>query len=198
MKEQLANEKRNVFSIFDILGDMSKFQEFEGKEVAVIGGGAVGLDVVEYYAERGAKKVSIVEMQGELGKDLDLITKLAMMEIVEEYGVEVHVETKLTEVKENSFLVEKDGELLEIPFDLGFVCLGMRAEAPLIRELDQYAREDEAVLLNIGDSKVARRIMEGTRDARDILKTIEVLENTRTQKQLFEQSKMLQKATQTI
>lgn len=136
-------------------------------------------------------------MQGEIGKDLDLITKLAMMEIVEKFGVEVHVETKLTEVRESSFLVEKDGELMELPFDLGFVCLGMRAEAPLIRELDNYARSNGAVLLNMGDSKVARRIMEGTREARDILKTIEVLENTRTQKMLFEQTKSLQ-ATQTI
>lgn len=198
LKEQLENPQRKIFSIFDILGDMSKFQEFEGKEVVVIGGGAVGLDVVEYYAERGAKKVSIVEMQGELGKDLDLITKLAMMEIVKNYGVEVHVETKLMEVKESSFLVEKDGEQLELPFDLGFVCLGMRAEAPMIRELDNYARENNAILLNMGDSKAARRIMEGTREARDILKTIEVLENTRTQKMLFEQAKNLQQAAQTI
>lgn len=194
LKEQLDNENRSVFSIFDILGDMSKFQEFEGKEIVVIGGGAVGLDVVEYYAERGAKKVTIVEMQSELGKDLDLITKLAMMEIVREYDVEVLLETKLTQVNKNSFLVEKDGEMIELPFDLGFVCLGMRAEAPLVRELDIYARANNAVLLNIGDSKVARRIMEGTREARDILKTIEVLENTRTQKQLFEQTKSLQRA----
>lgn len=192
LPEQLASANRNVFSIFDILGDMSKFQEFAGKEIVVIGGGAVGLDVVEYYAERGAKKVSIVEMQAEIGKDLDLITKLAMMEIVEEYGVEVHVETKLMEVKENSFVVEKAGELVELPFDLGFVCLGMRAEAPLIRELDSYARQTGATLLNLGDSKVARRIMEGTREARDILKTIEVLEATRTQKQLFAEAKQLQ------
>lgn len=198
LKEQLDNPQRNVFSIFDILGDMEKFQEFDGKEIVVIGGGAVGLDVVEYYAERGAKKVSIVEMQGEIGKDLDLITKLAMMEIVEQYGVEVHVETKLMEVKESSFVVEKDGELVELPFDLGFVCLGMRAEAPLIRELDSYARANQAILLNMGDSKVARRIMEGTREARDILKTIEVLENNRTQKQLFEQTKQLQHTTQSI
>lgn len=195
LKEQLENKKRNVFSIFDILDNMSKFQEFEGKEIVVIGGGAVGLDVVEYYAERGAKKVTIVEMQSELGKDLDLITKLAMMEIINDYDVKVLVETKLVQVNENSFLVEKNGEIIDLSFDLGFVCLGMRAEAPLVRELDIYARENDAVLLNIGDSKVARRIIEGTREARDILKTIEVLENTRTQKQLFEQTKSLQQIT---
>ncbi|MCB5953456.1 FAD-dependent oxidoreductase [Enterococcus sp. CWB-B31] len=193
LHEQLENKNRKIFSIFDILNNMDDFQEFEGKEVVVIGGGAVGLDVVEYYAERGAKKVSIVEMQTELGKDLDVITKLAMMEIVEEYGVEAYVSTKLMEVNESSFTVETDGKTAELSFDLGFVCLGMRAEAPLIRELDCYARENGTVLLNIGDSKTARRIMEGTREARDVLKTLEVLETTRTQKQLYEQTKSLQK-----
>ncbi|MGC6768245.1 FAD-dependent oxidoreductase [Enterococcus sp. LJL51] len=177
LHEVLADESRQVFSIFDLLNNMDNFQEFEGKEVVVIGGGAVGLDVVEYYAERGAKKVSIVEMQPELGKDLDLITKLAMMEIVRDYDVQVYTSTKLTQVSKDHFTVElPNGEIKELFFDLGFVCLGMRAEAPLLPELQQYALENETELVNIGDSKVARRIMEGTREARDILKTIEKAE----------------------
>ncbi|MGK0551846.1 FAD-dependent oxidoreductase [Enterococcus faecalis] len=193
LQEQLAAFDRSVFSIADLLGDMEHFQEFDGQEIVVIGGGAVGLDVVEYYAERGAKKVTIVEMQGEIGKDLDLITKLAMMEIVKKYDVAVHVNTTLLEVKKQSFVVEKDGKQEELPFDLGFVCLGMRAKAPLLKELEHYAHQHEAILLNIGDSKVARRIMEGTREARDVLKTIEVLEKNRTKKELLAKAKQLQK-----
>lgn len=177
LHEQLAAADRCVFSIFDLLNNLDEFQVFEGQEIVVIGGGAVGLDVVEYYAERGAKKVSIVEMQGELGKDLDLITKLAMMEIVEKYNVEVYTTTTLTEVKKNSFLVKTaDGMLKELPFTLGFVCLGMRAEAPLYNDLRSYAEKNDCTLVNLGDSKVARRIMEGTREARDILKVIDQVE----------------------
>lgn len=177
LSEQLAKTSRHVFSIFDILNHMEDFQEFEGKEIVVIGGGAVGLDVVEYYAERGAKKVSIVEMQGELGKDLDLITKLSMMEIVNDYGVNVYTSTRLLEVKEDRFIVEKsDGKLEELSFELGFVCLGMRAHAPLLPELEGYAKKTNTVLLNIGDSKVARRIMEGTREARDVIEEVKLLD----------------------
>jgi len=90
-------------------------------------------------------------------------------------------------------VVEKDGKQEELPFDLGFVCLGMRAKAPLLKELEHYAHQHEAILLNIGDSKVARRIMEGTREARDVLKTIEVLEKNRTKKELLAKAKQLQK-----
>lgn len=193
LAEQLTQEKRNVFSIFDTLGNLNQFQDFSDKEIVVIGGGAVGLDVVEYYAERGAKKVQIVEMQNEVGKDLDIITKLAMDEIIEKYQVAVHVETKLVQVKKHSFIVQKPEGIQELSFDLGFVCLGMKAQAPLIQQLDSYARQSNAVLLNIGNSKVARRMIEGTREARDILKIIEVLEKTREKTQLLEQTKQLQK-----
>lgn len=188
LHEELARPERKIFSIFDLLNGMENFQEFSGKEVVVIGGGAVGLDVVEYYAERGAAKVSIVEMQHELGKDLDLITKLAMMEIVEKYKVNVYTSTKLTQVNEADFLVEDEtGRMRKLSFDLGFVCLGMRADAPLLSELQAYALSEDIPLVNIGDSKVARRIIEGTREARDILKTIEQLEDKRTRQALLQQ-----------
>ncbi|MDU5334083.1 FAD-dependent oxidoreductase [Enterococcus sp.] len=173
LHDELAKSERQVFSIFDLLENMEKFKDFVGKEVVVIGGGAVGLDVVEYYAENGAKKVHIVEMVDQLGKDLDVITKLGMMEIVRDYNVEVHTSTKLMEVQKDHFIVENsEGKQLELPFDLGFICLGMRANAPLIAKLTAYANHHDVALLNIGDSKVARRIMEGTREARDVTKVI--------------------------
>lgn len=172
LKEQLEKEDRTVFSIFDLLGDMENFQDFEGKRIAVIGGGAVGLDVMEYYAERGAKEVHVVEMQSEVGKDLDLITKITMMDIAKEHGAIFHADTKLIKVNGDSFLVEKDGKEEEISFDLGFVCLGMRANAPMMDELQQFVNKSGATLVNIGDSKRARRIMEGTREARDVINLI--------------------------
>ena len=180
LHEELAKVDRQVFSIFDLLGNMEKFQDFSGKKVVVIGGGAVGLDVVEYYAENGAEKVAIVEMVDQLGKDLDIITKLGMMELVTDYHVDVHTSTKLMEVQKDRFLVESPtGKIIELPFDLGFICLGMRANAPLMPELTTYAQQNDVTLLNIGDSKVARRIMEGTREARDVVKVIKNLDSQR-------------------
>lgn len=180
LHEELAKVGRQVFSIFDLLGNMEKFQDFSGKKVVVIGGGAVGLDVVEYYAENGAEKVAIVEMVDQLGKDLDIITKLGMMELVTDYHVDVHTSTKLMEVQKDRFLVESPtGKIIELPFDLGFICLGMRANAPLMPELTTYAQQNDVTLLNIGDSKVARRIMEGTREARDVVKVIKNLDSQR-------------------
>lgn len=56
-----VDKGENVYSIFGLLNNIDKFtsQNFEGKKIVVIGGGAVGLDVIEFFAERKAK-VSIV------------------------------------------------------------------------------------------------------------------------------------------
>ncbi|MGL4338154.1 MAG: FAD-dependent oxidoreductase, partial [Turicibacter sp.] len=71
-------ENSNVYSIFGLINQINSFTEFDGKKVAVIGGGAVGLDVVEFFSERGAH-VSIVERLPELARDLDFVTKVNMM-----------------------------------------------------------------------------------------------------------------------
>ena len=44
------------------------------KKVSIIGGGAVGLDVMEFFTERGAE-VSMVEMLPMIGNGLDPVTK---------------------------------------------------------------------------------------------------------------------------
>lgn len=175
LHETLKREDRHVFSIMDILNDMKSFEDFEGKRVVVIGGGAVGLDVVEHYATNNAKEVSIVEMQEHIGKDLDLITKISMDEMMTKHDVNQLTQSQLIEVHNDHFLVKRNNEIQRLDFDLGFVCLGMRAEAPLIGPLEHYALEHDIVLKNIGDSKVARRIMEGTREARAIATTIQAI-----------------------
>ena len=44
------------------------------KEIVIVGGGAVGLDIAEYFANRGASP-TIIEMMNQIGRDLDPVTK---------------------------------------------------------------------------------------------------------------------------
>ena len=46
----------------------------KGQKIAIIGGGAVGLDVKELFTERGAE-VTMVEMLPMIGNGLDPVTK---------------------------------------------------------------------------------------------------------------------------
>ncbi|WP_193437391.1 NAD(P)/FAD-dependent oxidoreductase [Sporolactobacillus pectinivorans] len=180
LHEELGKNDRHIFSVFDLLADLPKFSLFEGKTIVIVGGGAVGLDVAEYFAKRGAGSVSIIEMLPVLGKDLDLVTRVSMMAMLEKYKVNQHKETALVKVKADHFNVKKGSEETQIPFDYGFICLGMRSFNPLADELGTYCRGNRIESVTIGDSKAARRLINGTREARDILKTIKKVDALKT------------------
>lgn len=108
------------------------------------------------------------------GRDLDPVTKNDTKDMMAKHEVKQLTKTALLEVKDHSFLVKgADGERYELPFDYGFVCLGMRAQGQMYQELlDAFAGEDVEVL-NIGDSQRARRIIDGTQEGRNILTILE-------------------------
>ncbi len=75
LKDRIDNENHNIYSILGMISHINDFpQDLEGKKIAVIGGGAVGLDVVEFFAARKAD-ISIVEMMDQIGRDLDPVSK---------------------------------------------------------------------------------------------------------------------------
>ena len=136
-------------------------------------GGSVGLDVVEYFAPRGAK-CTIVDMLPQIGMMADPITKCSMRETHDKYGVKEYVNTALQEVKENAFTVKlPDGTIEDLNFDLGFNCLGMRANNPILAQLEEAFDNTDTFIYPIGDSVRARRIMEGTMEGRAILNVLE-------------------------
>lgn len=175
LKENL--EAGNVSTIFDMINNVidGKYSDdvCNGKKVVVIGGGSVGLDVIEYFAPRGAE-CTIVDILPQIGMLADPITKCSMRETHDKYGVKEYVNTALQEVKENSFVVKlPNGEITELAFDLGFNCLGMRANNPLLPELKEAFDDTDVAIYQVGDSVRARRIMEGTMDGRAVLNVLE-------------------------
>lgn len=172
LKEAMEKENSKVASIKEMIENIPNYPEdMTGKKVVVIGGGAVGLDVVEFFAPRNAK-ISIVEMQPVIGKDLDPVTKVQTSTLIEKHDVLELTNTALLEVKDNSFIVRRDGKEEELEFDYGFVCLGMRANAPVLKSLRENFDSSKVEIVNIGDSVRARRIIEGVQEGRNILNTL--------------------------
>ncbi|QPJ84940.1 FAD-dependent oxidoreductase [Sarcina sp. JB2] len=172
LKEAMEKENSKVASIKEMIENIPNYPEdMIGKKVVVIGGGAVGLDVVEFFAPRNAK-ISIVEMQPVIGKDLDPVTKVQTSTLIEKHDVLELTNTALLEVKDNSFIVRRDGKEEELEFDYGFVCLGMRANAPVLESLRENFDSSKVEIVNIGDSVRARRIIEGVQEGRNILNTL--------------------------
>ncbi len=174
LHENIDKEGGKVSSILNMIDHVQEYpQDLTGKKVVVIGGGAVGLDVVEFFAPRGAD-VSIVEMMPVIGNGIDPVSKVDINTLMKKYNVRQMPNTALKEVRPDNFLVEtKDGQE-ELPFDYGFVCLGMKAEHPVLQQLKEAFEDDDHIeIINIGDSVRARRIIEGTEEGRNILNTLE-------------------------
>lgn len=172
LHDTLGKPGSHVYSIFDMIQHVDQYPEdMTGKKVCVIGGGAVGLDVVEFFAPRGAE-VSIVEMLPAIGNGIDPISKVGTFALMDKYHVRQMPNTALKEVRDDSFLVETPEGKETLNFDYGFVCLGMKANTPVLAEL-QNAFGDEIEVINIGDSVRARHIIEGTDEGRNILNTLE-------------------------
>ena len=169
LREQLAAEDAPVYGIKDLMADIPSFDiDMAGKNVLILGGGAVGLDVVEFCAPRGAF-VTIVDMGPALGRGLDASTTASMNECMDKHGVKKMTSTALRKLNAHSALVTHEGAEMEVPFDLCFVCLGMKAYAPLWDALVEGFDGQHVELLNIGDSVRARRIIEGTDEGRHMV-----------------------------
>ena len=173
LKDRIDNEKHNIYSILGMINHINDFPtDLEGKKVVVVGGGAVGLDVVEFFADRNAD-ISIVEMMDQIGRDLDPVSKNDTKAMMKKHNVHQLTKTALLEVKDSSFLVKGDGEPYELPFEYGFVCLGMRAQGQLYQSLAEEFSSEDVEIMNIGDSQRARRIIDGTQEGRNILTILE-------------------------
>ena len=174
LHENIDKEGGKVESILSMIKHVPDYPEdMTGQKVVVIGGGAVGLDVVEFFAPRGAE-VSIVEMMPAIGRDLDPVTKNDTKCMMEKYNVNQLTSTALQEVKEDCFVVKSpEGEVYELPFDHGFVCLGMRAQSKVYEEVSKAYKDTNVRVENIGDSVRARRIIDGTFEGRNIIFTLE-------------------------
>ena len=66
-----------------------------------------------------------------------------------------------------------DDEITDLEFDLGFNCLGMRSNNPVLPQLEEAFADTDTYIYTIGDSVRARRIMEGTMEGRAILNVLE-------------------------
>ena len=174
LHENLGKEGSKVYSILDMINHVNDYPEdMTGKKVAVIGGGAVGLDVVEYFAPRGAS-VSIVEMLPAIGNGIDPISKVGTFAMMDQYGVRQMTKTALKEVRPDSVYVETPEGPEVLDFDYGFVCLGMKSTSPVLPDIQAAFEDNNNVeIITIGDSVRARRIIEGTDEGRNILNTLE-------------------------
>jgi 2,4-dienoyl-CoA reductase (NADPH2) len=130
-----------------------------GTKVAIVGGGAVGVETALFLAEKGtmpaetlkfllvnkaetpealfematqgSKKICLIEMTDKIGKDIGKSTKWGMMQDMGRLGVESMTAGKVVRITETGLEIEQDGNVVDYKADTVVVAAGSAPYNPL-------------------------------------------------------------------
>jgi NADPH-dependent 2,4-dienoyl-CoA reductase/sulfur reductase-like enzyme/rhodanese-related sulfurtransferase len=137
----------HVFSLWT-LDDMDKIDEHlkikEPRTAVVVGGGFIGLEMVEALVKRGLK-VHVVEKMQHVMAIMEAETAGFITRELKSYGVGVHTETAVTKINANS--VELDnGKVLDA--DMVLMSIGVRPTLQLAQDTGLAIGEAGGLLVN--------------------------------------------------
>lgn len=155
---------RNVYEARSVIGGEKFVKE---QNIIVIGGGLVGLEAAEILTEQG-KKVAIVEMQGEVGKDLEMYIRPYYAHFIAEHNMETYTNTICKEIDEDYVLVEKDGQVIKLECDAVVVATGSKSNTEVAELLKKMNYEYHVIGDALKPSKVLDAIWAGNEIARNI------------------------------
>ncbi len=158
-------DKENVYTTTEIL-DGSVVPE--NKRVAVVGSGMTGLETAELLTCRN-NRVSVIEMADEIAPGVWMQHVNDIMPRLEEKGTDFYPSCKLTEIKDNSVVLESKKEgIKELDVDCVVLSLGAKSDNRLYEELKSTTEN----LYLIGDGEKVGRIADATRSAFECVKKI--------------------------
>ncbi len=145
----------NVVDVVDFHKDASLLK---GENIVICGGGASGLDSAVEMAEELGKKVTVVEMLPEMGKDVFFINKISLFNKLKENNVTLKTSAKVVSIDSTGLNVECDGKLEHIDADTVVTAFGMRPNTDLLEKIkEKYHTKTRAIgdcnkLGKIGDA----------------------------------------------
>jgi pyruvate/2-oxoglutarate dehydrogenase complex dihydrolipoamide dehydrogenase (E3) component len=156
-------ENSNVLGYLEVLNDAI----VPGDRVAVIGGGLVGCETAQYLAARG-KRVTIIEMLEQIGADIPLTIRSAVIENLKESGIQTEASARAVEFNDEGVVIERDGDEQVICVDAVVLAVGQKPRQDLAKKLEGQVKEIHVV----GDCAKVRKlrdaIHEGARAGREI------------------------------
>lgn len=160
-------DQKNVVLATDVLSGKAD----AGENVVIIGGGQVGCEV-GYDLLREGKHVAVVEFLDGLvagGKEpVSAANVLMLNDLLNYYKADIHLSTKVSEIKPDTVVIEKDGKTEELPADTVILATGYKAD----NSLYQMLKDNGKNVWLLGDAEAPRNIMhavaDGNRAGREI------------------------------
>lgn len=95
------------------------------KEMIVVGGGVIGVELASVYSRLGTK-VTVIEMLDQICTPLDPSISRGFLQILQKQGIAFWLKAKVIEAKQTVLKVEHEGQVKEIGADVILVAVGRR------------------------------------------------------------------------
>ena len=123
-----------------------------GKNVAVLGGGSVGVETAEYMDYCGSK-TTIIEMMDDILIGLERETRLMSLNSIREYQIQVYTQSRVTNISEDSITFNRKGKDVTLDeIDTVVVAAGSRPVNQLAEPLEALGIK----VTSVGDAKKVR------------------------------------------
>ncbi|GAB6090234.1 FAD-dependent oxidoreductase [Spirochaeta dissipatitropha] len=140
-------EMEHVFQLWT-LQDMDAIHGFiesrQPKTAVVVGGGFIGLEMVEALVHRGIK-VRLVEMAGQIMPNLEAEFAGFLSKQLQDHGVELNMKSALSSIEAGSVLLN-DGR--KLPADMVILSIGVRPTLNLVKDAGFDIGEAGGLLVN--------------------------------------------------
>lgn len=122
----------------------------DAKNIVVIGGGQVGIELAEWLAEKGSH-VTIVDLLPTVGGDMFPAVKEPIMFKLEDYRVNILTETKTLEIKDDGVVIYRNEAESFIPADAVVMSTGLHTRPDIVEAFKGIVPE----VLAVGDSVIS-------------------------------------------
>ncbi|MCU6748491.1 FAD-dependent oxidoreductase [Faecalicatena acetigenes] len=125
-------------NVVDVLDAHTQPERIKGETILVAGGGLSGCDYALEMAMQG-RKVMIVEMKEEIAQDALLDNRNPLLFKLEDYGVKMYTNCKITQITPEGIHAVYNGEETEIKADTIVTAFGMKSRLELADKIaDKY------------------------------------------------------------
>jgi 2,4-dienoyl-CoA reductase-like NADH-dependent reductase (Old Yellow Enzyme family)/thioredoxin reductase len=130
-----------------------------GKNIAVLGGGLVGLETAVHLGWLG-RRVTIFEKIDTLCPDVVSGVLPALLQLLNDYTIEKVLNANVVEITDRDVVVVVQGEKKHFAADMVVLAMGMNEENALVKELKGKVTE----VLAAGDAVKPRQALQATRE----------------------------------
>tara|TARA_Y100000996_G_scaffold389987_1_gene350825 strand:- start:2386 stop:2811 length:426 start_codon:yes stop_codon:yes gene_type:complete len=131
------------------------------KNIIVIGGDLVGLELAEFLVERG-RTVKVLEPSGSLGPNLSIVRRSRVVHMLKEHGVDLLTNVEIKEISDQEVIFNHEEVKKSLQTDQVIIALGTNANLELTDQLNGL----NLPLTSIGDCTSVGYIHGAIADAR--------------------------------